>query len=101
MNNDDHKFEGRMHGPQDVPETKEGLGVRLLFMVLIWFMIQFGITLLGALTLLQFVLMVIGRGKSNAQIADLGEGLGIWIAKASRYLVAASDVKPWPWTEFD
>ena len=27
--------------------------------------------------------------------------LGIWVAKAARYQTAASNVKPWPWTELD
>lgn len=94
------KFQGRMHGPQ-AEAPKEGKLMRLVYMVLIWFMIQISMTILGALTLLQFVLMLLNKGEANAQLADVGESLGIWVAKAARFLVAASDVKPWPWTELD
>jgi len=27
--------------------------------------------------------------------------LGIWIAKAARYQTAASEMRPWPWSEVD
>ncbi|MBT5294689.1 MAG: DUF4389 domain-containing protein, partial [Octadecabacter sp.] len=27
--------------------------------------------------------------------------VGIWVAKATRYQTAASEDKPWPWTELD
>jgi hypothetical protein len=45
--------------------------------------------------------MLINRGAPNERLAELGTDLGIWMAKAARYQTAASDVKPWPWTELD
>ncbi|MDF1873550.1 DUF4389 domain-containing protein [Vannielia sp.] len=97
---DDKNFEGRMHGPQDEPDD-DNLLMRLLFMVLIWIMVQIGYAVLGVMTVVQFVLMAINKGEPNPRLAEFGESLGIWMAKAARYLTAASDVKPWPWTELD
>ena len=54
-------------------------------------------TILGALTVIQFVLMVFDKGnKPNAQIASFGKSLGGWLAKAAAFQTAQSEVKPWP-----
>lgn len=98
---EDDKFEGRMNGPQFDPGEKDSLLMRLVYMILIAIMISFAQTILGVVTLIQFVLMVIGGGKPNDQLAEFGTSLGIWVAKAARYQTAASEVKPWPWTELD
>ena len=101
MTHDDEKFDGRLHGPQDKPGAKDSTWMRLLYMVLIWVMLQLSFTVIGAVTVIQFIVTLINNGQSNERLADFGEGIGIWMAKASRYLVAASEVKPWPWTELD
>ncbi len=101
MDSDDRKFEGRMHGPQFDPDRKDGLGMRLIFMILIWVMIQFAQTVLGVATVIQFIVMAISSGTPNERLAEFGESLGIWIAKAARYQTAASEVKPWPWSDLD
>ena len=101
MLNDDEKFEGRMHGPQDTPEEQDSLVIRLVYMILIAFMISIAQTVLGVATVVQFVIMILSKGTPNEQLADFGTSLGIWIAKAARYQTAASNVKPWPWTELD
>lgn len=97
---EDHKFHGRVNGPQDAPAAKDGLPLRLLYMVLIWLMIQVAYTVLAVATVVQFIIMVVNKAP-NERLAEFGEGLGIWIAKGARYLTAASEVKPWPWTELD
>jgi len=101
MTHEDEKFEGRMNGPQDDPSQKDGLWVRLLYMVLIWFMLQISFTVLGVVTLIQFIVTLVQGGQPNERLADFGESLGIWMAKAARFMVYASEVKPWPWTELD
>ncbi|MEO0829459.1 MAG: DUF4389 domain-containing protein [Pseudomonadota bacterium] len=79
----------------------DSMGSRLLYVVIIWLMLSVASTVLTALTLLQFAIMVLNKGEANERIADVGTDLGIWIAKAARYQTGASDVKPWPWTDFD
>ena len=97
----EERFQGRVHGPQDAPEAKDGLALRLLYMILIWLMIQVAYTVLGVATVVQFIIMAVSQGKPNPRLAEFGTGLGIWIAKGARYLTADSEVKPWPWTELD
>ena len=101
MPSPEEKFEGRMHGPQFEPEEKDGLVLRLVYMILIWLMIQIAQTVLGVATVIQFVIMAINKGAPNERLAEFGESLGIWVAKAARFQTAASEVKPWPWTELD
>ena len=98
---DEEKFEGRMHGPQFEPEEKDSLWMRLVFMILIAIMISIAQTVLGVTTVIQFVIMVLSKGEPNERLADFGTSLGIWVAKAARYQTAASEVKPWPWTDLD
>jgi hypothetical protein len=101
MPSEEEKFEGRMHGPQFDPEEKDGLLLRLVYMILIWLMISFAQTVLGVATVIQFVIMALNQGAPNERLAEFGTALGIWVAKAARFLTGASEVKPWPWTELD
>ena len=75
--------------------------MRLIWMIVIALMMSFSQTILGVLTVIQFVIMLINKREPNERIADFGTDLGIWMAKAVRYQTAASEVKPWPWTELD
>lgn len=98
---EDHKFEGRMHGEQPEPDHSDGMFMRLIYMIIIAVMISLAQTVLGVMTLIQFVIMLVSDGKPNQRVAEFGTDLGIWIAKAARYQMAASQVKPWPWTDLD
>lgn len=101
MRDDDDKAMGRMTGEQFEPKSQDNMLMRLVYMILIAIMISLAQTVLGVLTLIQFVIMVINKREPNEQLAEFGTSLGIWIAKAARYQTAASEVKPWPWTELD
>lgn len=81
--------------------VRENLFTRLIYMIIIAFMISFAGTLIGVLALLQFVIMLFSEKKPNERIAELGTDVGIWVAKATRYQTVASEDKPWPWTELD
>jgi len=99
--NDDDKAMGRMTGEQPEPAEQESLLLRLVYMILIAILISVAQTVLGVVTLIQFVIMVLNNRTPNENLAEFGTSLGIWIAKAARYQTAASEVKPWPWTEID
>ena len=64
-------------------------------------MISVAQTVLGIATVVQFVIMLVNDKQPNERLAEFGTDLGIWVAKAARYQTAASNVKPWPWTELD
>lgn len=96
----DDKLSGRIHGEQ--PEAAaSGLGARFIYMVILWLMVQFALTALGVVTVIQFVMMLVNGGKANERLSEFGTDLGVWMAKAARFLTGASEVKPWPWTELD
>ncbi|QMU60002.1 MAG: DUF4389 domain-containing protein [Boseongicola sp.] len=98
---DEEKFEGRMHGEQVEPDSGENIFMRLIYMILIAIMISIAQTVLGAITVVQFIVMLINNKQPNERIAEFGTDLGIWIAKAARFQTAASEVKPWPWSDLD
>ena len=98
---DDEKIMGRLQGEQTEPEHGESIWLRLVYMILIAIMISLAQTVLGVATVVQFVVMLLNKKEPNKRLADFGTDLGIWIAKAARYQTAASEVKPWPWSELD
>jgi len=99
--NDDQNIQGRLNGDQPAPGEKDSMLMRLFFMILIAIMINLSQTVLAFITVVQYVIMLVSKGEPNERLADFGTDLGIWIAKAARYQTAASEVKPWPWTELD
>lgn len=98
--NDDARLDGRLNGDQPAAE-RESLAFRLLYMVIIAVMLSLSQTILTLIAVVQFLIMVVQKGERNERLADFGTDLGIWMAKAVRYMAAASDVKPWPWTDLD
>ena len=98
---DEAKVEGRIHGEQIEPTKADSMLERLIYMILIAFMISIAQTVLGVVTVIQFVIMLINEKQPNERLSDFGTDLGIWVAKAARYQTAASNVKPWPWSDLD
>ena len=85
----------------DVETDYENIWLRLLNMVIIAVLMSMASTLLGFLTVAQFLIMLFNKREPNEQLAEIGTTMGVWMAKAARYQTAASEVKPWPWTELD
>ena len=77
---------------------QDSIWKRGLMMLLIAILVGLAQTVLQFLTLVQFILMLLDKGKPNAQIASFGKTLGGWLAKAARFQCAESEEKPWPWT---
>ncbi len=85
----------------DVETDYENIWLRLLNMIIIAVLMSMASTLLGLMTVAQFLIMVFNKREPNDQLAEMGTTMGVWMAKAARYQTAASEVKPWPWTELD
>jgi hypothetical protein len=98
---DEAKVEGRIRGEQFEPAEHDNMLQRLIYMVLIAIMISLAQTVLGVVTVIQFVIMLVNNKEKNERLAEFGTDLGIWVAKAARYQTAASEVKPWPWSDLD
>ncbi|KQB97382.1 uncharacterized protein DUF4389 [Loktanella sp. PT4BL] len=79
----------------------ENIWLRLVHMVIIAVLMSMASTLLGIMTVAQFLIMLVNQRQPNDQLAEMGTTMGVWMAKAARYQTAASEVKPWPWTELD
>lgn len=85
----------------DVETDFENIWLRLVHMVLIAVLMSMASTLLGFMTVAQFLIMAFNKREPNEQLAEMGTTMGVWMAKAARYQTADSEVKPWPWTELD
>jgi Domain of unknown function (DUF4389) len=96
---EEDRISGRIHGEQFEAEA-DSIWMRLLYMLIIALMISVAQTVLGVATVIQFIIMAVNKA-ANPRLAEFGTDLGIWIAKAARYQTAASQVKPWPWTDLD
>jgi len=81
--------------------AQENMAIRLLWMVVISVLLSFAQTVLTFVTVVQFIIMLVSGRQPNERLADFGTTLGIWIAKAARDQTAASEVRPWPWSELD
>ena len=77
------------------------MAIRLLWMVVISVLLSFAQTVLTFVTVVQFIIMLVSGLQPNERLADFGTTLGIWIAMAARYQTAASEMRPWPWSELD
>lgn len=82
-----------------IPEPRrKHIWMRGLMMVLIALMIGAAQSVLFLATLVQFVLMLVDKGQPNAQLANFGEVIGKWMAKAALYQTAKTEDKPWPFS---
>jgi len=79
----------------------ESLWMRLISMIIIGALLSFAQSLFWIIAVIQFIIMLANKRVPNEQLADLGTTMGVWMAKSVRYQTAASEVKPWPWTELD
>ena len=102
---DPHEFDDVMpentarRTPQEPVE--ESLFTRVIYMILISMMTSIASSILWVLAIVQFIIMLTNNKQPNERLAELGTDIGIWLAKAVRYLTAASEVRPWPWTDLD
>ena len=85
----------------DAPPDFENIWLRLIHMVIIAVLLSMASTLLGVMTVAQFIIMLFNKREPNENLAEFGTTIGVWMAKAARYQTGASEVKPWPWTELD
>jgi uncharacterized protein DUF4389 len=84
--------------PDDKPTTRD-VWLRGFFMLLFIAGFTVGQWLLNLLAIVQFVWLLFGR-EPNRFIATFGNSLSIWLAEIGRFLTAATDDKPFPWTSW-
>tara|TARA_R110002051_G_scaffold264959_1_gene324866 strand:+ start:6753 stop:7022 length:270 start_codon:yes stop_codon:yes gene_type:complete len=86
---------------RDEPPHYESLWIRLISMIIIGVLMSFAQTLFWVIAVVQFIIMLANKREPNEQLSEFGTTMGVWMAKSIRYQTAASEVKPWPWTELD
>ncbi len=77
------------------------LVLRLLYLILIALLIGVAIAVMHALTVVQFIIMLVDKGRPNPQIAAVGKSLGDWLSRAVSFQLAETEDKPWPWSPAD
>jgi hypothetical protein len=94
-----------MSDPNTDPVTptwkQKSIWLRGLWMLLIGVLVWAAQVILQVMTLIQFIIMLVDKGKPNAQIADLGKRLGAWLQKAALFQTGQSEDRPWPWAALD
>ena len=87
--------------PKSLHPATKAVWTRGLYMLAIAVLFGLAQTALHVMTLVQFIVMVTGRGQPNEQIAKFGKTMGSWQLKAARFQTADSEEKPWPWSAVD
>tara|TARA_R110002094_G_scaffold116145_1_gene111999 strand:- start:835 stop:1107 length:273 start_codon:yes stop_codon:yes gene_type:complete len=90
-----------MTDDENEPTHFESLWMRLASMIIIGLLMSFVQTLFWLIAVIQFIIMLFNKREPNEQLAEFGTTMGVWMAKSIRYQTAASEVKPWPWTDLD
>lgn len=83
----------------DDKQSREGLILRVLWMVLFAIVWQLAELVLVAVVLLQLVLRLINGAPSRA-LMDFGDGLSQYLAQIGRFGCFHSDEKPWPFADW-
>ena len=79
----------------------ESVWVRILWLVIIAVLMSMAQTVVTLLAILQLILTATNKSQPNVEIANFGNRLGLWLAKATRYLTGRDQAKPWPWSALD
>ena len=81
---------------QFISDERKSIAVRGVQMLVIGFMANIGITIIGLLAFIQFAWMLFTREK-NEFIADVGVSIKNWYTTAITFLTGNNDEKPFPW----
>jgi len=79
--------------------SPESIWLRGLWMLVVLVLFGLAQSVLGAAALVQFFWMLLS-GHRNQPLAEFGDGLANWMAKATRFQTGASDDKPFPWSSW-
>lgn len=82
-------------GPESY-ERPESPWIRGLYMLVFAVLIEVARWLLLVAAVLQFLWLLIAKER-NGHIAEFGDSLSKWLARAARFQTAASEDKPFPW----
>jgi len=91
----------REEGQDDGFVKRDGMGERFLYTIVFLVLFAIAETILWAMTIGQFLWMLVNQGRPNDNIAEFGARLGVWLKRVAMYLSGTTDEKPFPWREID
>ena len=78
-------------------QNRKYILIRNLQMLLFRLMINIGLTIIGLLAFFQFFWLFIKK-QNNLLIAELNTPFRNWFGHAIKFMLAASNYKPFPWS---
>jgi hypothetical protein len=88
-----------MNDQMETTPNRRNVWTRGLFMLLILLAIHVCGTVLFIVTLIQFVVMLLGE-TPNARLVAFGRSLGSYLKQCTHYLTYASEKKPFPFSDW-
>lgn len=73
--------------------------IRLLYMILFWFLLVLARFAVGLLAVLQCLLVLL-TGAPNEHLRAMGGSIGVWTLQTMRFLTFSSDAKPFPFQDW-
>ncbi len=83
----------------DVPDNKRNIWTRVLFMLLLALAFHVCVTVLGVVTLIQFVIVLL-NDTPNIRLASFGRSMGNYLRQITAFLTFATEEKPFPFSEW-
>ena len=68
----------------EINDDLDSIWVRLLHMVIIAVLMSMASSLLGIMTVVQFLIMVFNKREPNEQLAEMGTTMGVWRSEERR-----------------
>ena len=83
----------------DGPEDKRNIWIRGLFMLLLVVAFHVSVTVLGALIVVQFIIMLLNE-QPNLRIASFGRSMGSYLRQIVAFQTFATEEMPFPFSEW-
>lgn len=80
-------------------EHYEHIGIRLILMILFWFLFRLSSLVLGFFTVIQWF-VVLFKQQPNPKLLGWSRSLVVYIKQTSAYVSFVSNEKPYPFNEF-
>lgn len=82
-----------------VPDNKRNIWMRALLMLLMALAFHVCITVLGVVTLIQFVIVLL-NDTPNVRLASFGRSMGSYLRQITTFLTFATEEMPFPFSEW-
>lgn len=88
-----------MNDTSPTPDEKQNIWLRGLFMLLMLLALHLCVTVLGVVTVIQFLIALLG-GAPNERLMAFGRNLGSYLRQISLFLTFGAEEIPFPFSEW-